>query len=666
MKRFCGALLVLCAMLVVGRAFAAPRRPTTPNQSSPDDWRKNVENARSSGKYTFCSTPRKPVLGRALGLCSLAEETPDCDGFAQACHFEPPKPPPSWFIKLLESLGGVAKVLVWMLVGVIVLAILYPVIRGIMNAHRDKRLADQKAKPNVAVAFTPPPPPEPETITDAEAALRAADALARAGEHERALGLYLAASLAALGRRGAIRLGKDRTNGEYVRGCNDPQAKQPLREIVREVDRATFGHKAPDAGVVQGVAARATALVRHIALVALVLFACGCGALRGGGPNDPAGDELPVDVLERSGFQVSRLGRSIASLPMPSESHDRSLFIVDVTRVQLEEETSAHLMRFIEDGGHVAIFGPAALWPKELEAKMDGGGGAEIDVGDGWVTGARVSSSSAITWSGSTPIARIGKGVFAATKYVGRGLVLGVASDDFLTNVGVARPDNAAALVGILTFAGETQLKIARPEDGIPPPDGPFAALGRAGLLKGTWHAIAACLVLFLAYGIRHARAKPVTPPARRAFAEHVEANGALYMRTKAWSLALASYARYAETRMRERVPRGQDPATFIASRTEMSREEVQKIWARAMAATPDAKPVGDELQTIRDLRVMLASWRLGRAWLRRRSWQRGPGLRRCCPRCCSRSNRRSVPPRKRRAFRDRRRAASAPRSTAS
>jgi ABC-type glutathione transport system ATPase component len=47
-----------------------------------------------------------------------------------------------------------------------------------------------------------------------------------------------------------------------------------------------------------------------------------------------------------------------------------------------------------------------------------------------------------------------------------------------------------------------------------------------------------------LRIGIRHARARPTVPAARRAFAEHVEATGAFYGRARALGHALAAYGR--------------------------------------------------------------------------------------------------------------------------
>ena len=201
---------------------------------------------------------------------------------------------------------------------------------------------------------------------------------------------------------------------------------------------------------------------------------------------------------------------------------------------------------------------------------------------------------------------------------------MGLAGSDLFTNIGAASSEGAEALVAILDLAARDrtradltrgaglaspslyQVHVARGHDGVPPPSNPFSALVQAGLGKGAWHALAAALVLFLAYGIRQARARPNAPPARRAFAEHVEATGAFYGRARALGHALAAYGRFAEMRLRERVPRGGDPVAFLAARAQVPHAEAARIWKRATEANAEGPPRGDELATIRDLRALL------------------------------------------------------------
>jgi hypothetical protein len=623
----------------------------------------DLADAQREGHYTFCTTPKVPLSPRAEELCPLAKHVVGCEGFAAACRGdlgsraarsgETPEemtkhPDRSSSHELPGAIGTAAQGLVWLLVIGVVIAIAIPLVRAILRARRDKALADMPKPPNVAVAEVLAPPPQAEAISDAEAALREADDHARRGDLTRALGLYLAASLAALDRRGAIRLARSRTNGEYVRSCAEDHSRAALREIVREVDRVEFGHLAPTTEDVARIASSAGAVVRSgpsgaargaasIATMALsMLFALavlGCGGRHPGSDSrrssaidDPSGDELPIDLLCRAGFDASYLGSSLAALPVPGPTDVAPIVVVDVTRVTLEDESSAHLMRWVEAGGVLVLFGPPAFWPTELGASSDVATSDQVNVvtGDILAAGARVGSPRALSWPNSETIAWTDKSVYAAHSTLGKGAIVGIAGHELVTNVGVASPDNAAAFAALLevaildhhssTVADESihaappvKIRFAQRLDGIAPPSNPFSALVQAGLGRGAWHALAASVVLFLAFGIRQARARPAVPKPRRAFAEHVEATGAFYGRARAHGHALASYGRFAEMRLRERVPRGGDPVQFLAARAGVPAEDAARVWKRATEASAEDPPRGDELTTIRDLGAMLA-----------------------------------------------------------
>ncbi len=600
MKR---AAIVLALLLVPSAAHAAPG----------DDLRETARAARAEGEYTFCSKPSKTLLGREWRMCPLAREVDDCEAFAQACdeHFaeKAPRAQGDFFESLAKALGSITQVLAFALVGLILLLVAIPVVLAVAKARRDRQLGDDEARAKNVAQPLAPTAAELEEITDAEAALRRADDLARRGDHERAIALYLAASLSALDHRGAIRIAKHRTNGEYVRACSEQASRQPLREIVREVDRAVYGKVAPTRESVARVASRAQSVVRAVAMALLLL---GCGGASGllSDKADPAGDGLPMDVLRRSGFTVSHLSTSLATLPMPGEDNAAPPVVV-VPGIDLEEESEAHLMRWVEAGGFLVLMGSPSHWPKDLEAKRETAGTRDLHV-DYFdaderkvrLRGARVAHADAIDWHEAEPLAKLGDHVYAARKFVGSGAVIGVANADLFTNVAMAKPDNAAALVTVLRLATSWRnIGVAREEDGIPPPGNPFASLVRAGLGKGAAHGLAACILLFLAFGIRQARPRPARAPARRAFAEHVEATGAFYGRTRAHAHALAAYGKYVETRLRERVPRGADPVAFLASRSGLEKEHVARVYARAMEGGG-----GDELATLRDLRPIVAT----------------------------------------------------------
>ena len=621
------ATLAALTMLASSHARAAVHRDTTEIDQS-------AKAAYEEGKLTFCKNPTRPLGLRQQGLCELAPEIDGCEGFAKACNVNPPLKDLGWLERLLTWLAPLGKALLYILVLAIVLVIAVPVIQAILKRRRDQKLKEPTPEaPNRARNIDVQPIPI-EAVSDAEAALRLAEEHRSRGELKQALALYLAASLAALDRRGAIRIARHRTNGEYVRGCQEETSRPPLREIVREVDKVEFGGAPPTDEGIARVAGRAQTIVRvatSTLTILAILALSGCSPPQRGA--DPAGDELPIAVLERNGFKVGTLGTSLATMPIRDDANEPApLVIVDVERVPLEEEAQAHMMRWVEAGGVLVLFGHFAAWPSEIKPEAVPADTRDLvvrtlprvvdpddddnvnDAAPIEVVGGRVARRNAFTWKKATDaesVAFLGNVIYAAKRRVGKGLVLGVANDDLFTNVGMMPTHNAAALVELLrsvTPQGHTQipvgqLRVARPEDGIPPPSNPFAALVAAGLGKGAWHALAAAVILFLAFGIRRARPRPAPQKDRRAFAEHVEATAAIYGRTRAYGHALGAYGRFLEMRLRESVPRGTDPIAFLASRSGVDRTHIAALYDRATKASSEDAPQGDELNVLEELR---------------------------------------------------------------
>jgi hypothetical protein len=610
------ALVAWLAAATLG-AFAPSAR------AAPETADEHVREALAKGPYPFCQHPTTPLPSHARDLCALAEEIPDCAGFVQACgadKHDDSKRDWAWLRELLARLG---QIVLWVLVAAIVAALAVPIVRALLRARRNERAADPAADAPAPAAPEAPSEP-PEFVTDAERLVDRADALVRQGQLDRAVFVLLEASLRALDERGAIRLERHTTHGEYVRACREDAARRPLGDLVRVVDRIKFGHEVPDGAAVARARERAVAVVRMLplalfALVAPVLLV-GCGeAQRYVQGADPAGDGLLVDLLARQGANVGRLGTSLATLPMP-KTGDEPIVIVDAERVPLEDDARAHLAKWVDAGGVLVLAGAPKTWPKELDARAAPTASRVAHVRarsraatDTPAADAHLARRAALDWATrDVELAELEDGkLYAAVRVLGRGRVLGVANDDLFTNAGLARPGNARALIDLLDALGGTSFRVARPEDAILPPSNPLASLLEAGLGMGLAHALVATLLLFAAVGIRHARPRPAPPPRRRAFAEHVEATGALYARTGIAAHALATYARYAEGLLRAAMPRGTtDPASFLASRTGADRATCAALWARATAATslPAAPARGDELAVLRELSALVSA----------------------------------------------------------
>lgn len=598
-------------------------------------------------KLAFCTDPAKPLGPRQRMTCATAREIEGCQALVEACDAAAPAPRSDWLARLVDLLGPVAHALLYLMVLGIVVAVAIPVVVGLLQLRRRSRKPrEDAAAPNVATLVTDGDGPPPDEIEPEAALLRAEELLAR-GDHRRALSQSLTAALSALGRRGVIRLARHRTNGEYVRTCTDAEAKTSLREIVRSVDAVEFGGAEATSDGASRATARARDLVRAAVISAtLGVFLLGCEPPKPG--TDPAGDELPIAVLARNGYDIKPLASSLATLPVPERPDERApVVVIDTEKVPLEDETEAHLLRWVEAGGVLVLFGRPSAWPREIagEEAPSGTRVLRLDVpdpngglldpesdepaenaGQPIVFEARIGRITTFDWKGEHEVlGRLGEKTYAAKRRLGRGLVLGVANDDLFTNVGVMPKHNAAALVTLIrsvshdlrrTQTGPSdaegaaalgELRVARAEDGIPPPSNPFAALVAAGLGKGAWHALAAALLLFLCYGIRHSRPRAAPGHPRRAFVEHVEATGAFYARTPARAHALAVYGRFLELRLHELAPRGSDPATFLASRTGADRAHVAGLLARALEAKTSEVPKGDELLVIEELRALYA-----------------------------------------------------------
>ena len=208
----------------------------TPAAADVAELDRSVEATRADGKYAFCTDPPKLLLGRQRALCPLAETVPDCAALRAACQTPPKKDAPSWLRELVKLIAPIAKILLYLLVLAIALVVAVPLVQTFRRRRLAERVKPIADRANVASPIVTARTAHEDRL-DPEVALAAADAEHRRGDDRRALSLYLAASLVALERRGVLRLGAHRTNGEYVRACRDEAAQPELRAIVVQIDR---------------------------------------------------------------------------------------------------------------------------------------------------------------------------------------------------------------------------------------------------------------------------------------------------------------------------------------------------------------------------------------------------------------------------------------------
>jgi hypothetical protein len=640
-----GAALVVLALLAAPAVANAALEPAR----APAD----VAGAIADGGYAFCRAPREPLTARARALCDHATQIADCQGFAAACGRADETgrdgagdQPSRWWRDVLrraawlvDLAGTVGRIVVWLLVALVVLAVLVPVGRALSRARANGTANGTRAWARARTGERGPTA-EPVDLgagggdatvgTDGDTLLARADELAREGRGGLALEHYLAAAVRALHQRGALQMSSDRTNGEYLRSCVDGAAAPALDAIVRDVERVSFGGQDASTDVVSRAARHATAIVRAMPPLAfLALLLLGCGGFAGGripdAGGDPAGDELWSELLRRQGLHVERLGGALASLPMPVAGEPSFAVVVNAERTELDRETREHLLAWVGAGDVLVLAGDPLSWPGPFRPRslrpvtdrpLDVPSGDETEHAE--LANARAmidlpSGAERVAWFGKRDGRedRSEREAYAALIAHGRGYVLAIATDELLTNAGLARARNAAAMVAVFSRVGSSVdgLRLAEDDDGVSPPSTPISVLSRAGLGIGLLHALVASVLLFLAVGTRLARPKPTPPPPSRAFAEHVEAVGALYARAGAAPHALAVYTRFAEARLRARMPRGvTDIAAFLATQAHVQVDVCRRLWARASAdRVPRAMTRGEEAAALAVLEELSA-----------------------------------------------------------
>jgi len=582
----------------------------------------------------FCERPKPLPSGDAIRMCGLAGEVPNCAGFKKQCDnlLKPRDAPSPFWEALARFLGSIAPALGWTVLALGLGSLLYVLVRSLLSrlrAPREEELPEQA--PDAATVVTreavPLPPGAPESLLE-----RAEAALGR-GDLREALHGFLHAALRALDVRGAIRITRDRTNGEYVRTCAEETARPELRAIVREVDVVHFGGRDPDPAQVAEVGRRATLLVRGAVMTLALLLVGGCQNSVVPKAPDPAGFDIAKALLERQGFKLARPKQPLARLEAPKPGAPAPAILIHGSKAHLDDEATAGLDRFVRGGGKVALFGPQWGWPKVWSARdvptrsRDVVVGAPVEFDCNGIDEdaceekaasalevaqatsprkARLAHGSAFRWDGQEGRAvashEDGSGAYASVGEFGSGSVLGVAGADLMTNVGLSREGNASAFIVLVSHLGTKDLVVIDELGGITPSSDPLSSLIRAGLGLPLGHALFFALVLAVAVGARSRAPRKAPPEARRAFAEHVHATASLYAHAQATPHALACYGRFVVGRLRMRGGRGADAATVLSQRSLAPKDECQRLLDRVVHVKAGDGKRGDELATLREL----------------------------------------------------------------
>ena len=619
----------------------------------------------SGEEYGFCHDPKYPLTAREHAFCPLiGAQSEACPALPAACKAEakgtgteaakpndvkilpvasasamPSAEPPDRGDKgskadedharedrpepdasLAPPPSGAARVVFFVLIGALFLALAWPLLRNFRKGGEEdeERAGDEPEAEAAPKARARPAEP---ALTDVERLLQRAQAAAGRGDYARAIDDAYAALLRRLDGAGLIDLHPSRTNGDYLRKLRDrPDVAPAVREAFRAVERVQFGTAEPSASSFQAVMARVLPLCGKALAVALLFLGAAsvssCTPVvaahdRGRhGDASPLGSKAVVALLRAASIDTSLRSDKLADV-------EGELTLVLLPGASIAEGDAKHLMRWVEEkGGRLVVAGEP---PRSL------GLGLVVSAGDLEVPptlfAAAHRSSDAVylgSYHGVAPVGpwldvassataempplleRMNGEPYARSAERGKGRVVVLADESLFTNVAMAIPENRELVVALLRSLGPgRQVELVDHWTG-QGAESAVESLRRAALTPVAIQLLV-LLAVFLAWkGARFARPRDPVTHHRRAFADHARALGLGYERAGATRHVFGLYARWALDRLRERVQRrggrGLSPlAEAIARRTGRAEGEVMRVLVEALSARDETSATHDE-----------------------------------------------------------------------
>lgn len=573
---------LLQALLVTGAPFALDDAATATRR---------VEQILGEPAYAFCHDATYPLTDEEALWCPLveAEPSPHCPAFVQACKApradlfgygrfstrkpgdgEPsearargqgpsrgraPEPPPEQLE--LPALGGLGQVLFWIVIGVGFVLLGVAVFRGVVRGER------------------PEPEPDPRTPeagddaaaraaalrameTDVERLLGLAQEAARRGAFGEAVDFSHAALLRRLDHEGLIHLHASRTNGEYLRELTGNQALLgPVREALRDIDRAQFSGHVPSDSVFTAIHRRVATIVKTVGPFALLLavvlgsaIACDPDGAQKAYPwsTSPSGNEAMVELLRRDGLEVSYRTSSLADL-----SAEDTKVIVLLEDASITDEEDAALLRWVEEGGKLIVAG--SLPPSWLRVSLTAEPEPHPDpqwedyeVPLGTLppdVSLRLDEEPDLYWLDARGAP------YLAWYSRGDGNVLVFGDGRLFTNAALMYAGNAEIVTGLLRDLGaEVELVDAWATRGA---ETPAETISRVHLTAAVVQLLLLVLALYAWRGARFGRGRDPVPLSRRAFVQHAEAMGRQYEKARAATFAAGLFSAWVLERLRNR-----------------------------------------------------------------------------------------------------------------
>ncbi|MEM7153850.1 MAG: DUF4129 domain-containing protein [Myxococcota bacterium] len=616
------------------------------------------EAARVVADYAFCTDPEYPLNDSERRWCPLAEEAIGrCPALKQACAAEPAvivdegeshrfgsrrvaprsdrderaRPPEPKRRRSrskgsddglqLPSLGGFGQVLFWIVLGVAVLAL------GIAIA-RNTSLGRRRDEPEPEPDDTARDDDEREPIDDVEARVLDADRLLAQARDFASSGRWLdaierahAALLRRLDRRGEIRLHRSRTTGDYLRELRaHPELRGPVREALREIDRAYFGGQAPDQTVFESILARVQAVLRQAgstALVwALIIMGLGCGAisdaLRYRWDESPSGFGATIEFLQELGADAEYATEPLDQIEHPLDA------VVIASGAELSPSEWDALEQMVHMGGLVVVVGGEHSLPwSNIDTWSISTPPADRNL-PAWYQFA-YSDDLALLWvpdrgvlrsddAGYPTITR-GDSIYGMSWQIGNGEVLVLPNLDALSSVSLAMPGNAVVIEELLGAPGlRVRFIDSWTMEGA---SSPTDSIANSHLTAAVLQLLLVMGLLYWWRGVRFGRPRGSAPPSRRAFTRHAKAMARVYGRAGALPHAAAAYSTWALDRLRASVPHTAGPglegmARALARRTGRDETEIVRLLVEAHTAAEQGT-VDDDEEARRIIRGLMA-----------------------------------------------------------
>jgi len=554
----------------------------------------------------------------------------------------------------LPDLGGFARVLMWLLIGVAVLGLGYAIYKNLVRG-KDEDEPEEELPPDPGDSLLAAKLAARKVVeTDVQRLLARAEASAAKGDHEAAIADAYAALLRRLEGDALISVDPWKTNGEHLYELRSkprptPPGRPPLhdevRTIIREVEQVQFGAASANAERYQSVRRQVLAIVgRGVLALALMV---GFGAQVGCDPQEDA-------IKSLAGLDSGPSGsRAIGELLIRNDIHARHRMaelgqlaqtkgaIVLLEGVELTRDEWKLLLDWVEQEGGTLVIATGGPLPDELGLKYVPSDRDDALTSDDWFNNGlnlRAPKSWAIeveqpfpattdtllsrakvedydpdasTWTYAE------REVYAVTQRRGseQGVVMVFASPDLWTNASLTVADNGALLVNLFRSRDISEVEFVDDFTGSGA-DNPFESMRDSKLWAVFLQILVLLGLLYAAVGIPFARLRDPLRQRRRSFVEHVQTLGQRYAQNRAARHVAALYSNWALDRLRERLqPGGAAKGLFplaqaIAARTGREEGHVMQLLVQAHELREDKgalRGTPADLELMRELSKLLA-----------------------------------------------------------